>query len=118
MKDLITTILSSIFLFVLTGCYTQLEISDQTKEMIYNQNCQYERIYIQTEFGLVKRYQKVCRTLSYQSYFHNYRHRYHRPLKEKREKRNHRPRKSTIGRSPSKEDARKRGRNRSNNEKE
>ena len=113
MKHLITTLLS---IFVLTGCYTQLEVSDysnQTKETLYNQNCQYERIYVQTEFGLVKRYQKVCQSLSYQSYFHNYHHRYHRPLKEKKEGRNHRPRKSTVGRSPSKKDARKWGRDRS-----
>lgn len=121
MKHLITILLSSILFFALTGCYTQLEVSDysnQPKETLYNQNCQYERVYVQTEFGLVKRYQKVCQSLSYRSYFHNYHHRYHRPSKEKKKERNRRSRKSTIGRTPSKKDARKRGRDRSKENKE
>jgi len=118
MKHLIPILLSSILIFAATGCYTQLEVSDysnQTKETLHNQNCQYERIYVQTEFGLVKRYQKVCRnrTLPYRSYYHNHHHRYQRPLKEKKEEKEHRPRGSTIGRSPSKENDRNRGEGRS-----
>jgi len=114
MKHLIPTLLGSILIFAATGCYTQLEVSDysnQTKETLYNQNCQYERTYVQTEFGLVKRYQKVCRNLPYRSYYHNYHHRYQRPLKEKKEE--SRPRGSTIGCSPSKKDDRNRGEGRS-----
>ena len=116
MKHLIPTLLSTVLIFAATGCYTQLEVSDysnQTKETLHNQNCQYERIYVQTEFGLVKRYQKVCRSLPYRSYYHNHHHRYQRPLKEKKEEKDHRPRGSTIGRSPSKEESgRERGRSR------
>ena len=123
MKDLITVFLSSILFFVLAGCYTQLEVSDvenRTAETLHNQNCQYERIYVQTEFGLVKRYQKVCRDRipPYQSYFHNYHHRYHRLFKKEKQEKKYRPRDSMVGRSLSKKNARKRGRDRSKENKE
>lgn len=120
-------ILLGLLLLILSGCYTQLRLSDQHRqskvEHYYSQRCYYQKDYMHTEFGVMETYRRVCpndfdyRERRWRSSFY-YQHHYERdytyfdePVPVPAE-RTYRPRGSTIGRSSSEDDERGRRENR------